>query len=92
MSNTAPKWQVIIAKRPQKMLRRVPRPLRRKMHELIWSLAENPILRGAKKLAGYRNMYRLRVGDWRIVYVIQEKELIVLIVTVAPRGGAYRDL
>jgi mRNA-degrading endonuclease RelE of RelBE toxin-antitoxin system len=34
----------------------------------------------------------VRVGDWRITYALEDDRLIVLIVEIAPRGGAYRDL
>ncbi len=33
--------------------------------------------------------YRLRVGDWRVVYSLQDKRLVIVIVRIAPRGGAY---
>jgi len=42
-----------------------------------------------KKLAG-RPGYRLRVGEWRVIYEIEEGEIIISILKIAPRGGAYR--
>jgi mRNA-degrading endonuclease RelE of RelBE toxin-antitoxin system len=38
------------------------------------------------------DLYRVGVGDWHITYAIKDAELIVLVVEVAPRGGAYRGL
>jgi mRNA interferase RelE/StbE len=46
--------------------------------------------RNVKKLTDYPG-YRLRVGDWRIVYLLREKELIVLAVKIAPREKAYNN-
>ena len=56
------------------------------------SLAEEPRPAGCKKLRGYENLYRLRVGDWRLIYAIEDDQLVVLIIEVAPRGEAYRNL
>lgn len=48
--------------------------------------AEHP---NAKKLQG-REGYRLRVGDWRVIYEIQNDQLVILVLKVAPRGEVYR--
>ena len=37
-----------------------------------------------------REGYRLRVGDWRVIYEIEDDRLIVLVLDVGPRGGIYR--
>jgi mRNA interferase RelE/StbE len=46
-------------------------------------------MRNVKKLTDHPG-YCLRVGDWRMVYLLREKELIVLVVKIAPRGKAYK--
>jgi len=84
------RWQVIIDRQPERMFRRLPKPLLQRIREKIWSLAEDPRPAGCRKLAGYDNLYRVRVRDWRISYVVEDDRLIVLIVEVAPRGGACR--
>lgn len=48
--------------------------------------AEHP---NSKKLQG-REGYRLRVGDWRVIYEIQNDVLVILVLKVAPRGEVYR--
>jgi len=45
-----------------------------------------------KKLAGYSDRYRLRVGDYRIIYEIADEQLIILVVGVGHRREAYRAL
>lgn len=94
MNELDPTWQVLIQRRAEKALRRLDKPLRRRIGEVINQLAHNPRPTGCKKLAGYDNLYRLRVGDWRISYAIEEDKLIVLVVEIAPRGHgqAYRHL
>ena len=56
----------------------------------IESLAETPRPPDAKKLQGFDNTYRIRVGDYRILYEIHDNILLVLIVEVGHRGRVYR--
>jgi mRNA interferase RelE/StbE len=57
----------------------------------IRSLAEDPLQIGAAKLTGFDPpAWRLRVGEYRIVYEIYEHEVLVVVVNVAPRGEVYR--
>ena len=84
-------WRVIVLRDPEKVLARLPKDLRHRLRVDIDQLAHNPRPHGCKKLVGYRDLYRVRVGDWRVTYAIKDAELIVLVVEVAPRGGAYRN-
>ncbi len=86
------RWQVLVTKQSEKVLRKLPRDVRERIDRAILALAEDPRPAGCKKLEGYADLYRVRVGDWRIVYAIKDAELIVLVIEVAPRGGAYRNL
>lgn len=58
----------------------------------IFALAEDPRPPGCEKLSGFKDHWRIRVGDWRVVYRIEDGELVVLVLTVAPRGRVYKDL
>ena len=84
------RWQVLIDRQPEKVFRRLPKPLLQRIREAISDLAEDPWPPGCKKLTGYDNLYRIRVGSWRISYAVEDDRLIVLVLEVAPRGGAYR--
>jgi mRNA interferase RelE/StbE len=86
------RWEIVLARQPEKILRRLPRGLLQRVEQTIESLAENPRPPGCKRLVGHRDLYRVRVGDWRIIYAIEDDRLIVLIVKIAPRGRVYRDL
>lgn len=55
----------------------------------IRALAENPRPRDAKKLKGYENTYRIRVGDYRILYEVHDNILLVLVVKVGPIRDIY---
>ncbi len=64
--------------------------LKKRLTEAMARLAENPRPAGALKLQGADNRYRLRVGDYRIIYEIHDRMLLVLIVDVADRKDIYR--
>jgi mRNA interferase RelE/StbE len=54
----------------------------------IDQLQANPRPRGCKKLVG-QDAWRIRVGDWRVVYLIRDRELLVIVVRVAHRREIY---
>ena len=84
-------WQVLISRRAERVLRRLPRDVLLRIGQAIDALAQNPNPPGSKKLTGH-DLDRIRVGSWRIIYAIRDEELVVLILTIAPRGEAYRNL
>jgi mRNA-degrading endonuclease RelE of RelBE toxin-antitoxin system len=53
------------------------------------TLTANPRPQGVKKLAGEDNLHRIREGDYRIIYTIRDKELIVLVVKIGDRKEIY---
>jgi len=55
----------------------------------ILSLADNPRPAGCKKLKGYKDQWRLRVGDWRVVYIIDDTAKRVSITRVRHRREVY---
>ncbi len=55
----------------------------------IVALAENPRPAGCKKLKGYKDHWRIRVGDWRVLYVIDDASKLVSITRVAHRKQVY---
>ena len=73
-----------------KDLRNLPKNVQRRVAEAIDGLATTPRPSGCVKLAGLDDLYRIRIGDYRILYQIRDKELIVLVVSVAHRREAYR--
>lgn len=86
-------YTVIVLAPVVKTLERIrDRKLRDRLTEVIDELAKVPRPHGCKKLAGHDNLYRVRKGDWRISYAIEDDRLVVLVIEVATRGNAYRDL
>jgi len=52
-------------------------------------LANNPRPAGCKKLKGYKDQWRVRVGDWRVLYIIDDAAKVVTITHIAHRREAY---
>jgi mRNA interferase RelE/StbE len=88
MSDEGRLYTILLDRQPQKVMRRLPRDLLARIDRAILALADDPRPPGCKKLAGYENLYRVRVGDWRISYAVEDDRLVVVVIEVAPRGAA----
>lgn len=75
-----------------KSLKKIPQPHRRRISKRIDQLAVDPRSQDAKKLSGEETLYRVRVGDYRIVYEIKDDILLVLVIRIGSRGDVYRHL
>jgi len=73
----------------KRQLNKLPESIQIRIVRQVYKLRENPRPPGVKKLKGNRQYYRIRVGDYRIMYRIRDDVLIVLIVKVAHRKEAY---
>ena len=72
-----------------KALRRIPRNVSELIRQKVEEVAADPAgARNVKKLKG-RSGYRLRVGDWRVVYDIENGVMVLIVIDVGPRGGIY---
>lgn len=72
-----------------KTLRRMPRNTADLIREKVREVAANPAAaRNVIKLKG-RDGYRLRVGDWRVLYTLESGELVLFVIEIGPRGGVY---
>lgn len=74
----------------RKELRKLAKTAIPKVIEAVTVLAEDPHPIGSKKLRGSERMYRIRVGDYRVVYSIFSDELIIEVVRVSHRKDIYR--
>ena len=72
-------------------LRRLPKAQQRRVLAKAAALAENPRPPGCKKLSASEAFYRIRVGDYRIIYAVEHQELIILVVRVGHRKDVYRS-
>jgi len=68
----------------------LPRNIQVRLASRIDGLVKEPRPPGVEKLSGADDLYRLRVGDYRVIYQIKDKLLLVLVVTVGHRREVYR--
>ena len=83
--------RILFTKQANKSLRRMPRNVSDLIRQKLDLIATDPYGQhnNVTKLQN-RPGYRLRVGDWRIIYEIQNGQLVILVLKIAPRGGIYR--
>lgn len=81
---------LIVKPSAEKQFAKLPAQLRRRITDAFDGLRENPRPPGCLKLKGEDDLWRIRVGDYRIVYTIEDAELIVLVVRVAHRKDVYQ--
>lgn len=83
------KYTVVITKSVQKLLSKMPDKLADLLENAMLNLEDNPRPFGNKKLRG-RNAYRIREGDYRIIYEINDKIITVTVTNVGHRKEIYR--
>ena len=74
-------YQIVLTKKAQKQLDKLPEKIAEPIIEAISALEKNPRPKGCKKLKG-RAGYRIRIGDYRVIYDIFDSELIVDVITL----------
>ncbi len=85
-------YEVVLVPSAAKSLDRVPRKDRLRIVEALEQLRSEPRPKGSKKLEDEDNLWRIRVGKYRAVYAIGDKELRVLVVRIAHRKDVYREV
>jgi mRNA interferase RelE/StbE len=87
-------YKIELSKRSFKYLDKLDQNTKKRISNQFKILSENP--RNSeldiKKLKGDSSLYRLRVGNYRILYSIEDHKLIIVVITIGPRGDVYNDL
>jgi mRNA interferase RelE/StbE len=84
-------YEVKFTKGARKLFRKLSQELQARIQSQIDDLAIEPRPDGVKKLQGEENSYRIRVGEYRVVYEIYDDILLVTIVRVGHRNKIYKD-
>jgi mRNA interferase RelE/StbE len=83
-------YEVILRPSAARSFRKLPSEVQARLKPAIDALAEDPRPHGIDKMSGGEHLYRIRVGDYRIVYEIQDDVLLVLVVGIGHRREIYR--
>lgn len=84
------KYKIEFSKASEKQLSDIPKGDLKKIANKIEKLSLDPFPNGSEKLKGEEGIYRIRKGDYRILYSVFEKKLIVLVVKIGHRREIYR--
>jgi mRNA interferase RelE/StbE len=82
-------YRVEVAPAVVRQMRKLDPAARRRIQAAIELLAENPRPQGARKLVGGDGEWRVRTGDYRVVYEIYDDVLLVLVIAVGHRRDIY---
>ena len=83
---------VFLEKRAEENLKKLPPKIKEKIIAEILKLKKNPKPTRTRKIIGSENYYRIRVGSYRIVYKIENKERQIKIFRIRHRKEVYRNL
>jgi len=85
-----PSWRIEFSRPAGRQFAALPRKEQERLKARIDRLTENPYPSGVKKLAGEEGLYRLRSGDYRLIYTVQDEVLVVLVLKIGHRRDIYR--
>ena len=85
-----PEYNIRFAQSARKELEHLDASVVNRAFPRIEALAQNPRPRGCRKLQGFESIWRIRVGDYRVIYQVLEDEQVVDIIAVRHRSQAYR--
>jgi len=83
-------WRVEFTTQADRQFRKLPRAVQERLRPRIDALAANPRPDGATKLSGEDDLWRIRVGEYRVLYAVADEVLLVLVVKVGHRREVYR--
>ena len=83
-------YSIAFAKAAKRQFDKLPRPAQRRLGDVIAVLALDPRHPGAVKLTSEDRLYRVRSGDYRVIYQVQDERLLILVVKVGHRREGYR--
>ena len=84
-------FEVVLAPTARQQLRKFDRLIQERLYRRMKRLESNPRPKSAAQLQGTGDtFYRVREGDYRIIYTIEDDRLVVLVVRIAHRSAAYR--
>lgn len=85
-------YYITIRPAAQRAIEDLPREYQESIVNKLNEISENPYATGTRKIQGVDSGYRARIGDYRILYKVNESEEVVTVVTIRHRREAYRNL
>ena len=86
------KYEIKIKPSAECQFKKLPVKEQRRVRDVILSLADDPRPTGCEMLSDTKNIWRIRIRDYCIIYTIRKNELIVLVLRIAKRDNAYKKI
>ena len=83
-------YTILLKRSAEKELANLPDEIHDRIVEKLQSLIENPNPKGVKKLRGSKEAYRLRIGSYRVLYIIRKDESKIEVYSIAHRKDVYK--
>ena len=84
------RYSIEISRTAERQLNKLNRDDQRRVVRAILALADDPRPQGSRKLTGYDDVFRIRVGRYRVLYSVSGKKLVIIILKTAHRKDIYR--
>lgn len=84
------RWQVALTPAAERDFKKLDRTVQRRVLASLELLAETPLPLGVKRLVGLEATYRIRLGDYRLLYRLEEATVVVVVIKIAHRREVYR--
>ena len=84
------RYELEISRTAERQLRRLTRADQIRVARAMLALADNPFPRGARKLVGYDDVFRVRAGSYRILYSVSDRTVVIVVLKVGHRRDVYR--
>ena len=84
------RYSLEISRTAEKQLKKLDQADRQKVVKAMVALADDPYPRGSRKLTGYDDVFRIRVGSYRVLYSVSGTKLVIVILKIGHRKDVYR--
>ncbi|MDF0643991.1 MAG: type II toxin-antitoxin system RelE/ParE family toxin [Nitrospira sp.] len=83
-------YSILLAPPAERQFRSLASAIQKRLVKRMKALQNDPRPPGVKKLSGEDDLYRIREGDYRIIYTVQDKALLILVLKIGDRKEIYR--
>jgi len=84
------RFEIRISRMAERQLRKLPSEARDRVVRAVRALAGDPVPRGSRRLIGYDDVFRIRIGPYRVLYSVAASTLTILVLKIGHRRVVYR--
>lgn len=84
------RYKLEISRSAEKQLKQLSSNDQQRIVKAVLTLADDPFQKGSRKLTGYDDVFRIRVGRYRVLYSVSGKKLVIVVLKIGQRRDVYR--